>query len=165
MLSIVHAELPITMALILKTNNPFATPHGRRQLLWIFTALVMMSSWANAEPQASQAGILQPQQLNALSQQLINKVKTGTAEATKFRITVVYYRESLRGLMLANEKATSHKITSELLMKMVRMSALLQSAAECQTGRYISCPVNLLHELDQQQQQLTLPRPGAKSSP
>jgi len=153
------------MAQILRTNNPFTAPHGRRELTWICFALVLATSWVNAEQQASRSDLLQPKQLNVLSQQLIDKVKTGNAEATEFRTNVVYYRESLRSLMLANEKATSHRITAALLMKMVRMSALLQSAAECQTGRYITCPVNLLHELDQQQKQLRLAEATATSSP
>ena len=93
-------------------------------------------------------------QLNGQSRQLIAKLKRGDAEAVAFRTHVVYYRETLRSLMLANEKARNHKIANPLLMKMVRMAALLQSAAECHTGRYISCPANLMHELDRQQQQL-----------
>lgn len=166
MLSIAYTWLSIAMTRTFQTNKPFATPNAWRGLGWILPGLIMlMSIPANADQPVTQADTITPRQLNALSQQLIDKVKTGKAEATEFRINVVYYRESLRSLMLANEKVTSHRFTSGLLMKMVRMSALLQSAAECQTGRYISCPVNLLHQLDQQQKQLKLAVASATSSP
>jgi len=126
---------------------------------------VLITTPAIADQSVTQSGIPGPAQLNDMSNQLIDKVKTGKARATEFRTNVVFYRESLRSLMLANEKATSHRIASDLLMKMVRMSALLQSAAECQTGRYISCPANLIHELDQQQQQLKLSVSSTKIAP
>lgn len=93
-------------------------------------------------------------QLNNLSQNLIAKVKHGSAEATAFRTNVVYYRETLRSVMLANEKQAGHKLDNAVLMQMVRMAALLQSAAECHTGRYITCPAGLMHELGRQQKQL-----------
>jgi len=105
-----------------------------------------------------------PIQLNLLSQQLVANVKTGTAKATEFRTNVVFYRESLRRLMLANEQA-GQPIAKPLLLQMVRMAALLQSAAECQTGRYITCPVNLLHELDRQQQQIDHAFANVKTAP
>ena len=38
-----------------------------------------------------------------------------------------------------------------LLMDLVRMAGLLQSAAECQTGRYIVCPPDLMTRLRRQQ--------------
>jgi len=133
---------------------------------WLVLCLaVLITTPAIAKQSATQSDIPGPAQLNDMSKQLIDKVKTGKAKATEFRTNVVFYRESLRSLMLANEKATSHRIASDLLMKMVRMSALLQSAAECQTGRYISCPANLIHELDQQQQQLKLSVSSTKTAP
>jgi len=133
---------------------------------WLLLCLaVLFTPPVLADQSAMQSDIPGPAQLNAMSKQLIDKVKTGKAKATEFRTNVVFYRESLRSLMLANEKATTHKIASDLLMKMVRMSALLQSAAECQTGRYISCPANLIHELDQQQQQLKLSVSSTKTAP
>ena len=70
--------------------------------------------------------------------------------------------------MLADENNTQHRIANSLLMQMVQMAALLQSAAECQTGRYITCPANLLTELDRQQQQLNVALtsvPNATASP
>jgi len=133
---------------------------------WLVLCLVVLiTTPAIADQSATPSDIPGPAQLNVMSKQLIDKVKTGKARATEFRTNVIYYRESLRSLMLANEKATSHRIASDLLMKMVRMSALLQSAAECQTGRYISCPANLIRELDQQQKQLNHSVSGANTTP
>ena len=146
--------------------TPYAAANLWRGLGCLLLCLaVVLTNPAIAEQAGTQSDIPGPAQLNVMSKQLIDKVKTGKAKATEFRTNVVYYRESLRSLMLANEKATSHKIASGLLMKMVRMSALLQSAAACQTGRYISCPVNLIHELDQQQKQLKLSVSSPGASP
>lgn len=92
--------------------------------------------------------------LNKSSQQLITRLQQHKASAVAFRTDVVFYRESLRKLMLKNEKAGDYAIDRQLLMQMVRMAALLQSAAECHTGRYISCPAGLMHELTQQQKQI-----------
>lgn len=135
-----------------------------RQGLWI-SLTVILTLFAGAASSVAAEDRVDPLQLTALSQQLIDSVKSGKAEATEFRTQVVFYRESLRSLMLANETASSQRFASDLLMRMVRMAALLQSAAECQTGRYISCPVNLLHELEQQQHQLKLAVSSASTSP
>lgn len=89
--------------------------------------------------------------LGKSSQHLVSSLQQHNAGAVEFRTHVVFYREGLRKLMLANEQASDHKIDRNLLMQMVRMAALLQSAADCQTGRYITCPAGLMHELDQQQ--------------
>jgi hypothetical protein len=88
-----------------------------------------------ALPRGIPASHIELVELNKLSQQLINRVKTGTARATEFRTDVVFYRESLRDLILADERSTRHRIATSLRMQMVQMAALLQSAADCQTGR------------------------------
>jgi len=128
-------------------------------LSWVLPGLLLLTSLHVAANQAVAVGkgaqaLPELRQLNSLSQQLIGKIKAGTAEAVAFRTDVVFYRESLRNLMLKNEKPGPQRLSKPLLMKMVRMAALLQSAAECHTGRYISCPANLMHELEQQQKQL-----------
>lgn len=90
--------------------------------------------------------------LNARSGALVEKVKTGKANAADFRIGVTLYRESLRELMLANEHAaTAERIASPALMEMVRMAALLQAAGNCETGRYLACPPDLMDRLLRQQ--------------
>ena len=42
------------------------------------------------------------------------------------------------------------RLPRPLVLDMVRMAALLQSAAECQTGRYIVCPPDLMTRLRRQ---------------
>jgi hypothetical protein len=37
---------------------------------------------------------------------------------------------------------------------MVRMAALLNAAAECKTGRYITCPAELMQQLTTQQRRI-----------
>ena len=58
--------------------------------------------------------------------------------------------------MLDNRKISDEKdrIPNDILVNMVRMSALLHSAAECKTGRYIVCPPELMTKLTSQQQLL-----------
>lgn len=159
------------MSLSFQNKKVIATRHGRPSLFGGIFVLVMLTSMSvgadetgtrSAAPMEKTA----PLRLNALSQQLISQVKQGTAEATRFRSDVVYYRESLRSLMLANENVDQpHRLENSLLMQMVRMAALLQSAAECQTGRYISCPANLVIELDRQQLHLTRALTDSTNSP
>jgi hypothetical protein len=149
-------------------RHTLSTTALRRQCLiqWILLGFVLLTSLPiSAKETGALADSPDLTQLNALSQQLIENVKTGDAEATEFRISVVFYRESLRRLMLDNGKATQHRIADSLLVQFVRMAALLQAAAACQTGRYISCPVNLMNELERQQHQLTLAFPGQPPPP
>jgi len=125
--------------------------HWRVVIVLILASLqiLFLSPAADATPATSHNAL---QQLNKLSQRLISELKAGTAEAMSFRTDVVYYRETLRGIMLKNEKL-QHDAKS-LLTEMVRMAAYLQSAADCQTGRYISCPANLMRNLEEQQKYL-----------
>ncbi len=88
-----------------------------------------------------------------LADQLTSDAHSGNAAASSFRINVVFYRESLRDFMLA--QPMDSKYSKNLLMEFVRMTALLQSAAECQTGRYIVCPAQLMQQLKQQKKRIT----------
>jgi len=95
------------------------------------------------------------QVLNQLSQQLVQQAQSKQTVALDFRVDAVHYRERLRQLMLKNnDDPPSDRIPQELLMDMVRMSALLHSAAECKTGRYIVCPVSLMDNLQTQQKKI-----------
>jgi len=83
---------------------------------------------------------------------LVRQAESGKAHATSFRIDVAYYRETLRDLVKDNEqRRDSAPLPKPLIMDMVRMTALLQSAAQCQTGRYIVCPPDLMTQLHRQQ--------------
>lgn len=90
--------------------------------------------------------------LIAFSTGLVQRAESGKAHASAFRIDVAYYRESLRDLVRDNEQRQDReRLPKPLLMDMVRMTALLQSAAQCQTGRYIVCPPDLMTQLHRQQ--------------
>ena len=90
--------------------------------------------------------------LIAFSTALVQQAESGKAHASAFRIDVAYYRESLRDLVRDNDQRPGKdRLPKPLLMDMVRMTALLQSAAQCQTGRYIVCPPDLMTQLHRQQ--------------
>lgn len=90
--------------------------------------------------------------LVALASRLVELAGSAKAHATSFRIDVVHYRESLRDLVKENDaRAEPQRLPRPLLMDLVRMAGLLQSAAECQTGRYIVCPPDLMTRLRRQQ--------------
>ncbi len=95
--------------------------------------------------------------LNEVSDRLVKAARSAQAEASPFRIDVTLYRESLRELMLSNREIEQDekRIPQHMLVNMVRMSALLHSAAECKTGRYIVCPPELMKQLEAQQQLLS----------
>ena len=96
-------------------------------------------------------------ELNALSQSLVDRARGGRADAVRFRIDAKLYRETLRRLMLGSYDAESvPPISTSLYLQMVRMAALLNAAAECKTGRYIICPVELMRQLDSQQKILNV---------
>ncbi|MDH3560238.1 MAG: hypothetical protein OEN52_04710 [Gammaproteobacteria bacterium] len=97
------------------------------------------------------------EELNGDSARLIVAARSAQAKVTSFRINVTIYRESLRTLMLSNREIAldKNRIPQSILINMVRMSALLHSAAECKTGRYIVCPPELMSQLQSQQQLLT----------
>ena len=97
------------------------------------------------------------EELTEVSAGLVREARSTQAKATPFRIEVTLYRESLRTLMLDNREISAEKerIPQNILVNMVRMSALLYSAAECKTGRYIVCPPELMRKLASQQQLLS----------
>lgn len=117
-------------------------------LFWI--ALV----WAQAP--ASVDSTLPPLEraraLVAYADQLVDAAYGGKAYASTYRIDVAHYRETLRDLVKENDaRPASERLPRGLLLDMVRMAALLQSAAQCQTGRYIVCPPDLMSKLQRQQ--------------
>lgn len=87
------------------------------------------------------------------SQKLVSEAATGSTHATTFRINATLFRESLRSFMLDREKGntSSDGLSKTDLINLVRMSALIQSAADCKTGRYIVCPPELMQQLRSQQ--------------
>jgi hypothetical protein len=89
--------------------------------------------------------------LAALASRLVDLAASSKAHATGFRIDVAHYRESLRDLVKENDaRAEAERLPRPLILDLVRMTALLQSAAECQTGRYIVCPPDLMTRLRRQ---------------
>ncbi len=128
---------------------------------WIAALLSGLLAWAcvapvaAASPDAEAPPVAHVRQLNVMSGRLVSQITAGTAEASHFRIDVAIYREMLREMMLANPKADSaNRLPNALLMKLVRMAALLQAAAACQTGRDIVCPLTLISQLERQQQRV-----------
>ena len=94
--------------------------------------------------------------LNLLSEGLVAKAGTGSAPAHEFRIEARMYRELLRQVMLSDRKRpTEDQLPQPLLLDMVRMSALLHSAADCKTGFVITCPADLMLQLKSQQAKIT----------
>ena len=91
------------------------------------------------------------QDLHLLGEALVIKAETGEAPATTFRIEARSYREALRQIMLQDaDTLPVQKLPRVLLLDMVRMSALLHSAADCKTGFVITCPPDLLRQLQRQ---------------
>ncbi len=123
-------------------------------LPWLMLLVATASAAEDADPGSLLAKL---EELNETSARLVLEARSAQAEATPFRIDVTLYREHLRSLMLANRKIGEEKerIPQDILVNMVRMSALLNSAAECKTGRYIVCPPELMSKLTSQQQLLS----------
>lgn len=123
-------------------------------LLWFMSAV--MPVMAGAPTQGVIDPSLPPPQrcraLAALSAQLLETAESGKGHATSFRLDVAHYREALRDLLKDNDKLPDeNRLPRALLLDMVRMVALLQSAAQCQTGRHIVCPPDLMDRLNRQQ--------------
>lgn len=90
--------------------------------------------------------------LVALSATLVETAQSAKGHASAFRIDVAHYRESLRDLVRDNDTLPDRsRLPKPLVLDMVRMVGLLQSAAQCQTGRYIVCPPDLMSQLNRQQ--------------
>ncbi|MGB5744770.1 MAG: hypothetical protein WBM65_20355 [Sedimenticolaceae bacterium] len=95
-------------------------------------------------------------ELNVLSEALVEKAGSGSAPAHEFRIEARMYRELLRRTMLSDrEQPVEEQLPQPLLLDMVRMSALLHSAADCKTGFVITCPADLMLQLKAQQAKVT----------
>lgn len=92
------------------------------------------------------------EELDLLSQGLIRKAGAGATPAHNFRVETRMYRELLRQTMLKDRKLPeADQLPQDLLIKMVRLSALLHAAADCKTGYVIVCPPDLMSKLRSQQ--------------
>ena len=101
-------------------------------------------------------GLERLENLNLLSEELVDRAGSGSAPAHEFRIEARMYRELLRQVMLDNrDRSIDEQLPQPTLLDMVRMSALLHSAAECKTGRVIVCPTDLMQQLRSQQSRIT----------
>jgi hypothetical protein len=101
-------------------------------------------------------GLQRLEELNLLSDALVNKAGSGSTPAHEFRIEARMYRELLRQTMLSDrERSANEQLPQPLLLDMVRMSALLHSAADCKTGFVITCPADLMLQLKSQQAKIT----------
>lgn len=93
--------------------------------------------------------------LKNMADNLVAEALSSNANASRFRIDATLYRESLRTLMIEMEETMATAPQSKkMFMEFVRMSALIQSAAACKTGRYIVCPIELRQQLLTQQKRL-----------
>lgn len=137
-----------------KMNSPLLT-HVFRLIFFLCAAL--LSTASSAENTDQQSLLTKLDELTEVSASLVREARSAQAKSTPFRIGVTLYRESLRSLMLDNQKINDNRlrIPQNTLINMVRMSALLSSAAECKTGRYIVCPAELMIKLTSQQQLLS----------
>ena len=107
-------------------------------------------------PASAGTSLQRLEELNALSAALVEKAGSGSTPAHEFRIEARMYRELLRQTMLQDrERRPNDQLPQPLLLDMVRMSALLHSAADCKTGFVITCPVDLMLQLRSQQTSVT----------
>lgn len=107
---------------------------------------------AATQPAAPVARLLELQQLSAA---LIERAASGASAAHQYRIEARIYRELLRRVTLDNRVLPGRQqLPPQLLLEMVRMSALLHSAAECRTGMVITCPPDLMRRLRAQQERI-----------
>ncbi len=122
--------------------------------LLIFLSAVLFSVMSVADNTETQSLAARLDELNRESARLVKDARSSQAKSSDFRIGVTLYRESLRSMMLDSEQAddVNDRVPQIMLVNMVRMSALLSSAAECRTGRYIVCPIELMTRLSSQQE-------------
>jgi hypothetical protein len=125
-------------------------------VLMSIAAATPLPAFANPPTPASINPALPPlvrgRALVALSATLVETAQSAKGHASTFRIDVAHYRESLRDLVKANDQLPErNRLPKPLVLDMVRMVGLLQSAAQCQTGRYIVCPPDLMSQLKRQQ--------------
>lgn len=110
---------------------------------------------AAATPAITTASVETLVELKDLSRALVKKAASGSSPAHQFRVETTLYREMLRRFMLDDRtRAPRQRAPRDLLLQMVRMSALLHSASECKTGFVITCPPDLMYRLRSQQQQI-----------
>ena len=141
------------------------------QQRWLFIFLLSTTSLAPAEavkdgaatpgasrmdpvPLASEQhqALTRLEELDLLSQGLIRKAGDGATPAHIFRVETRMYRELLRQTMLTDRQRTeAEQLPQNLLLEMVRLSALLHAAADCKTGYVIVCPPDLMSQLRTQQ--------------
>ena len=113
-------------------------------------------SVASGSRDASNDTLQRLDNLNLLSEGLVAKAGSGSAPAHEFRIEARMYRELLRQVMLGDRgRPAKEQLPQPLLLDMVRMSALLHSAADCKTGFVITCPADLMLQLKSQQAKIT----------
>ena len=113
-------------------------------------------SGATTNTSKAPTGLQRLEELNLLSEALVEKAGSGAAPAHQFRIEARMYRELLRQTMLSDrERPVKEQLPQPLLLDMVRMSALLHSAADCKTGFVITCPADLMLQLKSQQAKIT----------
>ena len=142
---------------------------------WLFFFLLCATSLAPAEsvkdetatngtssmgpvPLASeeQQALTRLEELDLLSQGLIRKAGAGATPANNFRVETRMYRELLRQTMLKDrQRPEADQLPQDLLIEMVRLSALLHAAADCKTGYVIVCPPDLMSKLRSQQAKVT----------
>lgn len=109
---------------------------------------IAQNQTATIEP----GGLERLAELGLLSAALVDKAESGSSPAHDFRLQARMYRELLRQAMLGDrDLPQQEQLPQELLLEMVRMSALLHSAADCKTGFVITCPADLMLQLKAQQ--------------
>jgi len=103
-----------------------------------------------------QQALTRLEELDLLSQGLIRKAGAGATPANNFRVETRMYRELLRQTMLKDrQRPEADQLPQDLLIEMVRLSALLHAAADCKTGYVIVCPPDLMLKLRSQQAKVT----------
>lgn len=131
---------------------------------WIFAALVftqLVPTAHAASPQQTYADWPAAAhrslgELVTLAGSLVERAASARAAALQYRIDTVYLREILREVMLANRtRPRAEQLPAAFLSDMVRMAAVLDAAAECQSGRYIVCPADLIERLERQHARIT----------
>jgi len=130
-------------------------------LFYVFMSFILVSVGNAQSITATKSDLNSKKKITSIASlisdadQLVKQAISSEANASRFRIDATFYRESLRSLMIEAEKnADKSEKSKKVFMELVRMSALLQSAAACKTGRYIVCPIELRQQLLSQQTRL-----------
>ena len=135
------------------TQQPVASAHG---FAYVAAETQLESTVGSDSQDFTDSTFKRLENLNLLSEGLIAKAGSGSSRAHEFRIEARMYRELLRQTMLSDrERPTNEQLPQPLLLDMVRMSALLHSAADCKTGFVITCPADLMLQLKSQQSKVS----------